>query len=212
MLPFRWTLKTWENYCRACSDCELALENPSAKVWGSMQRKMVSMHKSGRVLATDVPGTDLRKGDRFEPVPDGLWDWQDLQGERFAGKIGFWRSKMQGMAKHRNPLFDKALGSDAWSIIAIDSMHTWCLGIHQHFLAGLLWSILGSNLLAGKGVTQEDRHHHSMAELNKRLLVFYKAFEQREGYQLSRLELRLEILGKRTVQNSTPKLLKRWGF
>ena len=202
MEPFNWKTKTWDEYCQACSACEVVLEDPSQKTWSILQKKMDSVHKAksghaqGRILTVDVKDAGLQKEDRFEPAAGGLWDWNDLQGDRVQGtKVVFWRTSAEWMTKHRNPLFQAYLGSDVFTSMAIDSMHTWCLGIHQQFISGLLWKMLSANLFFSTSPSQTDRNVHSMSELNKLLLSFYKKFEKKEGHQLSRIELRVEMLG-----------------
>ena len=205
LVPFRWPLKGWEDYCSACQDCEQVLENPSLTVCKALPTKMETRQKgkagAGFTLTATIAKTCLKPGDRFEPTEGGLSDWQQIDGRKHEGKICFWRPAAETMAKHRNPLFQQSLGTDLWNVIAVDAMHTWSLGIFQQFLAGLLWAILDTNLFLRGGGAREDKNRRAMAEMNKLLLDFYRRVDTAEpGHRPSRMELRIEALGKKRNQ------------
>ena len=202
MEPFPWRLKGWADYTSACEACELPLADVDDRSWVLLQKLLVSEAKksgsSGRALLNDIPGMHAVKGDRFEPRFPGAWDWQEIVKEGAERQsLTLWRPSAETMARHRNPLFDPELGTSLWQTVAIDGMHTWCLGIHQQFISAALWAILDHNVFRATATSQDGRNAFNMAELQKDLLRFYSEEEDKNPTGITKVELRMEVLGKR---------------
>ena len=52
----------------------------------------------------------------------------------------FWRRRHETVTLRRNPLLCAELGTDLPAVVAIDVLHTLCLGIHQQFVVAALWA------------------------------------------------------------------------
>ena len=88
----------------------------------------------GRALRIDACG--LSKGDRLEPTC-GLPDVASFDTLQTPATVLFWRPTAETFTKHRNPLFDDAIGITPERCVMIDWLHTLSLGIFQDFLAAL---------------------------------------------------------------------------
>ena len=214
---FAWPLKTWKEYCEACSECELRLANPSKKIMGYVKKLLQSDHKKkgsqGLALRAPVPSTALAQGNRVEPVVGGMWDWQQVYEQDCPNEICFWSPRRQTLAKHRNPLFDAAIGTDVWNSVAIDCMHTWCLGIFQQYLSALLWALLAANIFKSSSTSSENKQQENMADLNRRLQRFYRETERSDpDTKFSKMELKVEVLGKQKNQELSAKAAETLGL
>ena len=214
---FAWPLKGWKGYCDACSTCEQVLNDPSTELMTKVRKLLRSDHRGGGsqglTMTASLAHGVLLKGDRVEPVDGGVGDWQQLYEESPLTKLCFWRVKKETMTKHRNPLFDSAIGTDIWNIMAVDCMHTWFLGIMQQFLAALLWELIKCNISKSTSSAAENRHQENMAELNRQLQSFYKLTEKRNPEnKLSKMELRMEMIGKQESPELSAKAAETMGL
>ena len=139
--------------------------------WKMLRTLLESDHRKdgsqGRALQNNISKLKLQKGDRVEPEIPGVWDWQVVDKGN-PGSLLMWRPKSESFTKHRNPMFSENLGSSIWQCVAVDGMHTWALGIFQQFISRCLWNCLDGNVM---GCTYTS--------------------------QLKKMELRMEVLGKR---------------
>ena len=66
----------------------------------------------------------------------------------------WWRSSLETLAKHRNPLFCRALGITLL-IIAIDTLHTLHLGVLKRFVMWFFWKLFELDVF---GVAGQNRY------------------------------------------------------
>ena len=107
----------------------------------------------GLCLKEDLPDLRLLKGDRVEPcedVPDiGMLEHL----EEFPARVLFWRPSAETLARHKNPLFNDAIGFTPYRCVGVDWLHTLSLGIFQTWCSATLhelfrvdaWQTLSAN-------------------------------------------------------------------
>ena len=114
------TSKTFENYNRACADCEF---------------KVVV---NSRTLSVALPSLGLLKSDRLEPSGN-LMDVGQLESvTTFTLWHTFWR---QAIARNRNPLFPRETHISPCSI-ALESLHCLHFGVYKDYCMTVLWKCI----------------------------------------------------------------------
>ena len=104
----------------------------------------------GRTVATDVPALGLKANDSLEPSPE-LQDVGQLETSPLPMTLTFWTplhtadGKPMGLARHRNPLYSKELGTNPSRTQMIDILHTFYYGPMMRWLHSALWRVLLSN-------------------------------------------------------------------
>jgi len=157
----------------------------------------------GRALRRAVPQAQLLKGDRLEPsadLPDvALFDTLSV----FPTTVVFWRPQAESLVKHRNPLFDRAIGVGL-ATFGIDSLHTLHLGIYQKLVARVWWLLLlqdawGVAAQAGGRANQEELVANGALRLRRALFEWYVEWDAAHpGAPANRLtDLTLKTLGER---------------
>ena len=127
-------------------------------------------------------------------------DWGALADKRPA-KIRFWRSSAESWVRHRNPFLDPTLGMSLTDSHVVDTMHCWCLGIYQQFLAKLFWKIIKGGVFTRTSgtarVAAEMADQKAMQELNKHLTSWYSKFaKENPKVVLTRMhDMSLDTLG-----------------
>ena len=175
-----WKLKTWTDYCSACSNAEVYDGPIDDADWAALKEilepDMRKQGSQGLALSKPYAKLALKKGDRLE-VTAAMIDWQDFW-EKKPDKVLFWRPVAGAPMKHRCALFDKAIGTDLQSCMAIDSMHTLCLGVFAQWVAHTCWAILGANLSGSSASDQLSRDTANMVALKRNLFLWYPAAEK----------------------------------
>ena len=147
-----WELKTAESYSAACGACEIWVDPLSREDWVQLKKVLETDARSdgarGLALQKPYPKLNLKRGDRLEPTAE-LWDTQLFFADEPPKRALFWRRAAETAALRRNPLFCEELGMDTGSVVAIDAMHTLCLGIHQQLVLQGLWTLVDGWTLAG---------------------------------------------------------------
>eukprot|EP00971_Amphidinium_carterae_P114206 2263069-Amphidinium_carterae.1 len=123
-------------------------------------------------LQDDVPEANLVWRDRFEASPH-LWDWAELL---HCNQPAFmmWRQSQETICHHRNPLFE-AGHIEFEEVLALDTMHTLCLGLHGQYVAHCVWRLIQANVLGSEATYVEDRAVETCMILQRGLSAFYKA-------------------------------------
>ena len=143
---------TMEDYDAACSRCEEFLDLLPR------DRNLLLAHLHyvrkegdyGLCVKGDIPKLGLLNGDRLEPTrsfPDVGGIFEDASSETLPLKI--WRTR-QLQIKHRNPLFDAALGITP-TIMLVDLLHAFYLGTLQTYYVELLWELMLSEVWVQRG-------------------------------------------------------------
>lgn len=206
--PDKWAPKTWESYCDACAASETVL-NLSDKQWRTLRAALVfDASKGGRVLTQPLPQLGLLKGDRLEPCPTVL----DI-GKGFdhanPGRAVMWRFRQTGATRHRNPLFDDALGITPSRVMGVDWLHAFSLGILRPMSGALIWTLVASDAWgawrAGQ-TTIDGRLRYSIKKMTAELFQWY-----REEGQQGRVWPRVQNLTPGMVGTANSATLKIQG-
>lgn len=180
----------------------------------------------GRALKEDVPGTPLVKGLRLEPSPC-LPDVAGLDNVCvFPFEAVFWNPTARAGTKHRNPMFDPAIGVTPRTL-CVDELHTMHLGVFQDFVSRALWALLDKDVWnSSPGATEEVKRKAGAIHLRHDLFAYYgeekRTRPDRPCYELQDFSLR--SLGTRTkpmlrakgaesgtlVRFAYKQLLKHW--
>ena len=183
--PSPWPASDSAGYDAACTACEIVVNTGalSDEKWKALKKSLdMDVRKDGRrgmALKAAWPDLGLKKGDRVEPSDD-VPDWQLLQ-ERKPERMTFWRQSKETAARHRNPLFSEELGTHLTQAFTADVMHTWCLGLHQQYVAAALWAVVASSVFVPiTGRSKEEHDKKSMHELRKHLTNWYRRFASNE--------------------------------
>ena len=193
-LPF--LLTTAADYERACGACEVVLR---LLVWrhvldirAALVLSGFSGSGKGRYLKIGLPHLGLEKGDRIEPshqCPDyeALFGLNDLP--RGGVVLMFWRRARETRVRHRNPLFDAALGITP-SILMGDVLHVLFLGVLQEYGAAAFEALVRSNYYgAPRHYTQDAVLEHTLTHFKVELKSWYGDWEARHpGQELTRVQ------------------------
>ena len=111
---------------------------------------------AGRVVSQDVPELGVRKGWRLEaneacPDPGQL---DHLSVPPGGLRLLLWGTKVQTMAKHRNPIFARSLGVTP-ERLCTDELHALHLGVFQVYILEVLWRMVEANVYAVPATDQE---------------------------------------------------------
>jgi hypothetical protein len=132
----------------------------------------------GRCVSIDLPMFGLLKWDRLEPsialVDVSRFDTLDV----FPITITFWRLSAITCAKHRNPIFDRVLGTSPFRSIAADWLHCLSLGPFQLFLVLLIHRLIEANAWGIAGGSMEARYSVSMNMLVAEMQRYYEGRPQ----------------------------------
>ena len=139
-----WAVKDHDTYETACRRCErwITLQSADQHANGLHILRGASRNSGprGRALDADIPALSLKKHDRLEPWTGLQVIGDECQLQPTAARpvrVCFWRRSEETATRHRSPLLDTVLHTSVNSL-TIDILHTWFLGIHPRFLAGLV--------------------------------------------------------------------------
>ena len=192
------TLEQLEGYCAGVEHRCDGTENDWFVIAPALQYDKRSQGNRGRCLAQTLPELGLQSGDRLEPsevMPDTGVVAADLA---VPVPMVFWRSSADEPVRHRNPLWDSALGITP-EIICIDVLHTWCLGIFAGFCSRAVWKVLELNPFGVSNLfTKEERQNQSLQLLGTCLQEFYHNTEKK-WTQVD--DLKIEMFGKEAAHH-----------
>ena len=113
-------------------------------------------------------------------------------------EVLFWRKRnetvIETLVLSRNPLLKPELGMDLPSCVALDLLHTFCLGIHQQFVAHGLWACIRQRTVPGLPLLQAARDEANMEFLKYLYFAWLRTAKLR--FTVTPLvDLGLDILG-----------------
>ena len=196
--PFR--VKTWDDYVADCDRCEQYREITQAQHF-AVRKLLVWNKKKGGIrglsLVADYPPLLLKKGDRLEPW-SGCTDvasFARIAASQFPTRVLFWRASLEGMAHHRNPLYDPALGLTPSETSALDWLHTLSLGCFQTYCSFALDCLFKADSWGSKETTQAvclERNINSFAVD----VVSWVKEQNKAGRTLTEPAIKTELFGK----------------
>ena len=200
---FPWELKTHEDYEADCQAAEqrVGLEEWS---WTLLAEHLRPDHRKdgarGYTLDENLPELGLLKGDRLEPSAENWWDPDNLWGETQPERAVMWRRSREGMCLRRNPLLCPEVGLTLDSILAIDVLHTLCLGVFMQFVHGAMWQLVQHLPHDGPGL-QANIREENMGQMRQHYRKWLRwSRKTRPDMQLTAVgEFSLEMLGSPQV-------------
>ncbi len=84
----------------------------------------------------------------------------------------FWRTSRGSVRKHRNPIFDPAVGVTLESLV-VDMLHCIFLGILQRFISFAWWSMVERNALQVSASNEEELLSLTVHRLREELFAWY---------------------------------------
>ena len=159
-----WQSKTAQTTEAATAACEVLVEPLAWQDWRELQRLLVhDMRKDGgRGLCLRAPyrPLGLLRGDRLEPTATMPDVDMFLAGDPPASAL-FWRRSNESATLRRNPFCSQELGTDLPAVVAVDVMHTLCLGVHQQFLSRAMWHVLDKLPAEGPQPARNQASRHT---------------------------------------------------
>lgn len=193
-----------EGACRRCEVWRVLSREQHATVRAALEYDKRRGGGSGRCLMVDIEHLQLFKGDRLEPhlgLPDvAMFD----SVSSWPCRTLFWRRSNQTRARHRNPLFDPAIGITLDSSLMVDKLHTLHLGPALVWTGHALWKVVVADVFGTKA-TGEALYTMSVQRIRGLLWPWYR--RQRQLYPEKELtqvqDLTVAMLGGKP---STPNL------
>jgi hypothetical protein len=211
ILGLRWRCNEDDDYYLACTRCEhvIVLTN-AAKIQivnVGLRYDKTSDGSRGRCLKGDIANLGLLAGDRLEPTPS-LLDVADFEGLPIGTEVIFWRTSEDTIARHRNPLFNKALGLAPNRCLAIDTLHGWNFGPLKNWCKVAIWYLLASGFFGVLG-TAEENILVSLLMLRNALHIFYTTAANRK---LTRVhDFTIKMLGTQATPQCKTKAAETFG-
>ena len=197
-----WDLKPPRLYEEACGRCEVQLEGlnnaQQAFLQESLQHDLRKDGVRGMVLSQNVRALGLRMNDRLEPSPS-MPAVSTFFGADPPGRVVFWRRSSETSTLRRNPLLSASLGTDLQTMVALDMMHTLCLGIFQDVVSHCMWALLEDLPVEGaRGRNAANRHHLNMNYLRTEYQQWLRQVRvQQPGLTMTPVgDFALELLGR----------------
>jgi len=212
-----WELADHASYELACDRCEVHAHITShaalLQVAALLFYDKRTYGNRGRCLSQAVPALGLLKGDRLEPTPR-LRDVALFETQTVPCTVTFWRQSEETSTKHRNPLFDRAIGIGVQTL-KVDSLHCLALGVWQVALSAVLAATIAHDTYgaaAAGATTVESKQQHTFQALTKELAQW--TAKRREFTRVqSELTLPLRLKGgeaKTLLHFTTAKLEADW--
>jgi len=184
-----WARKTFQEYVDACAACERTVVLDRSTIIAlrpNLEFDRRSDGNRGRCLIKTVGPLGLMAGDRLEPTSDRL-DVYGIDREN-GGQFHFWRRSAETFVRHRNPLFDEALGIVP-SMLMPCWLHTLSLGLFKVTCSFVFWRLFSKNVWRAPPGPEEARLDTTVVRLQADLFSWYAAESaaNREHTQVQRL-------------------------
>ncbi len=215
MAELPWDEHEPEEYEEACQTCEIEIIIPNKEAIVKIREHLEFDKRqdgfAGRALMKDVPHFGLLVGDRLEPSPQlpdiGLFDKISL----FPTIVLFWRTTLESISKHRNPLFNAETGVNPFRTLAIDPLHDIHLGVLARFVVHCLWVFLLADIFDICLPSEEERLIMGVQAMRASLFDHYAEFREEcknvgQKCNVSELgTLTLGMLGKKNEKKMRAK-------
>ena len=186
------------DYEEACTRCEQIRWIASEQQHASLRAVLkFDEKKKGRVLDRDLPELELLAGDRLEATSEH----PDILGydrcESYPVRFVFWRRCLETFVRRRNPLF--SIPGVTILLLCVDILHCIYLGIAQHYVVHVFWTLIESNVYGAGGASND---FIAVLRLKIDLWNWYRSVKS-HGYTEIQ-ELTLSMLGKRSSHARQP--------
>jgi hypothetical protein len=173
---FPWAEFEDADYDAACKACEVHVVISRADhqaLVPLLRFDKRTVGPRGRALVAPYAPLGLQVGDRLEPCPQ-LRDVGAFEAINvFPANILFWRRAGETRVRHRNPLFDAALGVGLASI-ALDALHVLYLGVFKYYCQCVVWDLLNENCYGiPASRTQSEVQQMSVLQIRAELMAWY---------------------------------------
>ena len=212
-----WPALSAEEYDRLVAECEIhVVLNSEAhrKIRNCLVYDSSKTGFHGRVLCSDLPEYNLLANDRLEPsfaIMDTGSGFDNMT--QFPVVATFWRTSCETRAKHRNPLYNPAIGISV-QLFLVDMLHCFYLGLLQTFSCALVWEMIICNCW---NVTVH-RNWDDLVTMSYRLLAvelnsFYDKWHRDGGKELTTVQQFLPtMIGTRDQRCLRLKAAETKGF
>lgn len=173
----RWRELDHRDFDEACARCERWVTITQEQHGRIKPLLQYNTGGAGRSLLQDIPELGLLRHDRLEPH-SGLEDVAAFDKlSAFPARVLFWRRAEETRARHRNPLWEPALGVSVCDSLMIDTLHTLYLGPAQVWVVHALWRIILVDAFR-IGATGDRLHNLSLLRIRDAMLAYYKRVKQ----------------------------------
>lgn len=122
----------------------------------------------------------------------------------------FWRQSAETLARHRNPIFDEALGLAPEKTLCIDILHALNLGVFGNFCHCALRAVVNNGAWGRRACADETVAAATLAIRNE-LKVFYRAWAlEHPTSPLTRIAFKTMV--DPSSSNLPTKVAETWGF
>ena len=212
----RWRTNQIDEYDAACTRCELRVLVRTVAdrdlIVARLRYDKRSSGAHGRALCADIPALFLRADDRLEPG-ESLPDVANLETLEPPVTLLFWRPSEEAISRHRNPIFDGALGTLPARSMTVDTLHTIHLGVMNVWARVTIWELLHNDAYGATGAAEEKQLSACLV-IRHRLLAWYKQrHEANPGGNLTRVaDLTVKMLGTKDAPKLKTKAAETWGL
>ena len=198
-----WRANAPSDYFQACHNCEIFVEADAELVQDLLRILKEDRRKDGArglaVTAAIARAPQLQQGDRLEPSQE-LPDVGQLSSvTSFPIRLTFWRTSREVDTRHRNPLFDEALGITVVDTMTVDTLHCLNLGVLLVWVSVTLWLLVERRVFSAHASIDETIGTAARlvkAELDR----FYRRYK--EANPVSNLT-RVQDFSRNTLGEST---------
>ena len=152
-----WRENEDDDYETACRRCETNITLDAAlhaRIVAALHDDLRSNGSHGRSLNANIPPL-LFARDRLEPSSNlpNVAKFEDIT--TFPFDVTFWTVENEFLTRHRNPLFDPALGITICRSLTVDSLHCFYLGVMLAFVKHVIWWMITEGVWGTRSTIDE---------------------------------------------------------
>lgn len=210
-----WRENREDDYRNACARCERHVAVNEEQLQSIITNSRFDKRRNagqGRVLTADLPDLGLKAGDRITEE-GGLGDVANLEHQSsFPCRLVLWRPSLEGMTRHRNPLFCYEIFLTPSRVITVDALHCVHLGVMLAFCKEVLWAMLEHGIW-GRHQGMTEQVENGVIAARHELEDFYRAWDANTTKKLTRVSrFGLKHIGKADDRQLKTKGAQTWGI
>jgi hypothetical protein len=217
MEALEWRINEEDDYFDACDRCEIIVRilrhEDQQRIEAYLRYDKREHGFRGRALTRDIliNGSQLRANDRLEPSRT-LADVGHLHLiDVYPTPIVFWRSENETLTRHRNPIFDRAIGVTPHRSLTVDLLHCLFLGIMNVWARTAIWHLIMSGAFGDLG-TKAENIRAAVLVMRSGLMKWYVEHASTTSDDLTRVsDLTVNMLGSPSDQKLKTKGAETWG-